>query len=86
MPFAGLVINCSVWVAFQLVFKRHAHQRTIEFVTIAEAAQIGVKEVGREGERMECGKEGGGLILSISLRQVEPLVMKALSLGLIKGI
>lgn len=44
----------------ELIFRRHAHKRTIPFVTIAEAAQVDIKEV-------------------------ELLVMKALSLGLVKG-
>jgi 26S proteasome regulatory subunit N9 len=42
------------------VFRRHAHQRTIGFDTIAEAARIDISEV-------------------------EFLVMKGLSLGLVKG-
>jgi 26S proteasome regulatory subunit N9 len=44
----------------ELVFRRHAHQRTIGFDTIAEAARIDISEV-------------------------EFLVMKGLSLGLVKG-
>ena len=44
----------------ELIFRRHAHDRTISFSDIADAAQI---DVG----------------------QVEILLMKALSLGLVKG-
>lgn len=44
----------------ELIFNRHAHNRTISFSTIAAAAQIDITEV-------------------------EHLVMKALSLGLVKG-
>ena len=61
----------------QLVFRRHAHQRTIDFTTIAETAQVDITEVFLQSF---------SLISLISLgAQVEMLVMKALSLGLVKG-
>lgn len=35
-----------VYTSLQLVFKRHAHDRTIKFTTISEAAGVPMTEVG----------------------------------------
>ena len=73
----------------QLVFRRHAHQRTLDFSTIAEAAQIDINEVSFLLLLLLLCLLFLLLLLSFvslpSSCQVEILVMKALSLGLVKG-
>ena len=56
-----LTIACFAWdlILRQLVFKRHAHERTIDFVTISEAAQVDLKEVREAGREEHYCRKGG---------------------------
>ena len=62
-------------IVFQLVFQRQANERRIDFSTIATAAHIDINDVRREREEK----------INFILLQVELLVMRGLSLGLVKG-
>ena len=74
-------------LVLQLVFKRHAHNRTIPFSTISETARVAVDQVTRPVFVLSVQRLTA---LALTLfpclpPQVELLVMKALALGLVKG-